>query len=172
MSPLWTGAALAAAVEGRYAGPPPDAITGISIDTRTLRPGELFVALVGDTDGHAYVPAALERGAAAVLVHRTDLLPASVRDHPRLLHVRDTFAALHALGRAGRDRFRGQLVAVTGSVGKTTTKEMLRTALSAIGPTHAAQASHNNHWGVPLTLARLPADHAFCVCEIGMNHPG
>ncbi len=172
MSPLWTGAALAAAVDGRFGGAVPDAITGISIDTRTLRPGELFVALVGETDGHAHVAAALERGAAAALVHHTDLLPAAMRDHPRLLHVGDTFAALHALGRAARARFRGRVVAVTGSVGKTTTKEMLRIALSAIGPTHAAQASHNNHWGVPLTLARLPADHAFCVCEIGMNHPG
>ena len=172
MSALWTGAALAGAVDGRCDGTLPDAITGISIDTRTLRPGELFVALVGDSDGHAHVAAALERGAAAVLVHGTDLLPASLRRDPRLLHVSDTFAALQALGRAGRDRFRGRVVAVTGSVGKTTTKEMLRTALSAIGPTHAAQASHNNHWGVPLTLARLPADDAFCVCEIGMNHPG
>ncbi len=172
MSALWTGAALAAAVDGRCDGLLPDAVTGISIDTRTLRPGELFVALVGDTDGHAHVAAALERGAAAALVHGTGLLPAALRRDPRLLHVHDTFAALQALGRAGRDRFRGRMVAVTGSVGKTTTKEMLRTALSATGSTHAAQASHNNHWGVPLTLARLPADAAFCVCEIGMNHPG
>ena len=172
MSPLWTGADLAHAVDGRFDGPAPDAINGISIDTRTLRPGELFVALAGETDGHAHVAGALERGAAAALVHGTDLLPDALRGDGRLLHVRDTFAALRALGRAGRDRFRGQVVAVTGSVGKTTTKEMLRTALGALGPTHAAQASHNNHWGVPLTLARLPEHHAFCVCEIGMNHPG
>jgi len=86
--------------------------------------------------------------------------------------VADTLAGLHALGRAGRARFTGKLLAVTGSVGKTTTKEMLRAALSAFGPTHAAEASYNNHWGVPLTLARLPANAAFCVAEIGMNHAG
>ncbi len=172
MTPLWTGDAVAHAVDGRFAGTPPAAITGISIDTRTLLPGELFVALVSDSgDGHAHVAAALEKGAAAVLVHASDALPAALRDDPRLLHVADSFAALHALGRAARARFTGRLVAVTGSVGKTTTKEMLRAALSAIGETHAAEASHNNHWGVPLTLARLP-HHAFCVCEIGMNHPG
>ncbi len=172
MSPLWTGAALAAAVQGRFDGTPPDAISGISIDSRTLRPGELFIALAGETDGHAHVASALERGAAAAMVHDTGPLPAALRGDARLLHVPDTFAALHALGRAGRDRFRGRVVAVTGSVGKTTTKEMLRAALSALGPTHAAQASHNNHWGVPLTLARLPEGDAFCVCEVGMNHAG
>jgi UDP-N-acetylmuramoyl-tripeptide--D-alanyl-D-alanine ligase len=173
MSPLWTGAALAAATDGRFSGPAPAMVSGISIDTRTLCAGDLFVALVSDTgDGHAHVAEALDNGAAAALVHATGLLPEHLRADPRLLLVSDTFAALHALGRAGRDRFTGRMVAVTGSVGKTTTKEMLRTALWAIGPTHAAQASHNNHWGVPLTLARLPADDAFCVCEIGMNHPG
>ncbi len=173
MTPLWTGDAVARAVDGRFAGTPPAAITGISIDTRTLLPGELFVALVSDSgDGHAHVAAALEKGAAAVLVHASDALPAALREDPRLLHVADSFAALHALGRAGRARFTGRLVAVTGSVGKTTTKEMLRAALSAIGETHAAEASHNNHWGVPLTLARLPQDAVFCVSEIGMNHPG
>ena len=173
MSPLWTGEALARAVDGRFTGPPPATITGVSIDTRTLAPGDLFVALVSESgDGHQHVEAALARGAAAALVHRTDALAGSLRDDPRLLHVADTFAALNALGRAGRARFQGRLVAVTGSVGKTTTKEMLRTALSALGPTHAAHASYNNHWGVPLTLARLPENAAFCVSEIGMNHPG
>ncbi len=173
MSALWTGAALAAATGGRYDGAPPDAIAGISIDSRTVAPGDLFVALVSETgDGHDHVASAFARGAAAALVHDPDRLPAALCRDPRLLHVADTFVALQALGRAGRDRFRGQVVAVTGSVGKTTTKEMLRVALSAIGPTHAAAASHNNHWGVPLTLARLPEDARYCVCEIGMNHPG
>ena len=173
MSPLWTGLALAAATGGRFGGTPPEAIAGVSIDSRTVAPGELFVALVSETgDGHDHVASALDRGAAAALVHDESKLPAELRDDPRLLRVADSFAALQALGRAGRTRFRGLVVAVTGSVGKTTTKEMLRTALSAVGPTHAAAASHNNHWGVPLTLARLPADARFCVCEIGMNHPG
>ncbi len=175
MSPLWTGTALAEAVDGRFAGPVPEAITGISIDTRTLAPGDLFVALVGDSgDGHDHVAAALAKGAVAALVHRDpgSDLGSDPGDAPRLLRVADTFRALHALGAAGRARFEGSVVAVTGSVGKTTTKDMLRTALSAIGPTHAAQASYNNHWGVPLTLARMPAEARFAVIEIGMNHPG
>ncbi len=142
--------------------------TGISIDTRTLEPGDLFVALAGEHgDGHAHLDAAFDRGAAAALVHASAHTP-----ERRLLRVADTRAALTDLGRFARARFAGRLVAVTGSVGKTTTKEMLRTALAALGPTHAASASHNNHWGVPLTLSRLPPNAAFCVCELGMNHPG
>ena len=89
-----------------------------------------------------------------------------------LLLVDDTLAGLHRLGGYARERFTGRLVAVTGSVGKTTTKEMLRTILAAFGRTHAAVASYNNHWGLPLTLARMPPDAAFCVAEIGMNHAG
>jgi UDP-N-acetylmuramoyl-tripeptide--D-alanyl-D-alanine ligase len=89
-----------------------------------------------------------------------------------LLVVDDTLAALHRLGGYARERFVGKLVAITGSVGKTTTKEMLRSILTVIGPTHAAVASYNNHWGLPLTLARMPPDAEFCVAEIGMNHPG
>ena len=166
MTPLWTAHALRAATAG--AMPVPFDAEGVSIDTRTLQPGDLFVALVGERDGHAHVAKALARGAAGVLVHRTDGLPAGAP----VLMVGDTLQGLHALGRAGRARFGGKVVAVTGSVGKTTTKEMLRTALSAFGPTHASAASYNNHWGVPLTLARLPADAAYCVAEIGMNHAG
>ena len=166
MTPLWTAHALQSATGGTM--PRPFDATGVSIDTRTLRPGDLFVALVGDRDGHAHVADALARGAAGALVHGTGGLP----DGLPLLVVDDTLQGLHALGRAGRARFGGKVVAVTGSVGKTTTKEMLRTALSAFGPTHASVASYNNHWGVPLTLARLPAGAAFCVAEIGMNHAG
>ncbi len=164
MTRLWNSADLAAI--GRVTAP--FSATGVSIDTRTLARGDLFVALVGERDGHAHVAAALERGAAAVMVHRADSVPEGA---PALM-VDDTLQALHRLGATGRGRFGGRVVAVTGSVGKTTTKEMLRTALSAFGPTHAAEASYNNHWGVPLTLARLPADAAYCVCEIGMNNPG
>lgn len=144
------------------------AVTGISIDTRTLAPGDLFIALMGDTsDGHAHVQAALDKGAACAMVHRADGLA-----DPRVLVVADTMVGLQQLARAARARFTGKVVAVTGSVGKTTTKEMLRLCLGANGPTHAAEASYNNHWGVPLTLARLPRDAAFCISEIGMNHPG
>ena len=163
---MWTAAELSAATGGLMHLP--FNASGVSIDTRTLRPGDLFVALVGENgDGHAFVDDALARGAAGALVHAADA------DETRpVLIVPDTLAALWELGRAGRARFAGRVVAVTGSVGKTTTKEMLRTILSAAGPTHAAEASYNNHWGVPLTLARLPPSAAFCVAEIGTNHPG
>ncbi len=163
---LWTSHALAGATAGRATAP--FTATGVSIDTRTLVPGDLFVALVGDSDGHAHAAEALAKGAAGVLIHRADAVPPTA---PAII-VADTLAALHALGRAGRARFAGRVVAITGSVGKTTTKEMLRAALAGFGPTHAAEASYNNHWGVPLTLARLPPDAAFCVAEIGMNNPG
>ncbi len=167
MIPLWSADDLARASGGRFETP--FAATGVSIDTRTIRPGDLFVALVGENgNGHAYVADALARGAAGALVHR---VPESLAG-AALLGVDDTLKALVRLGAFARGRFQGRLAAVTGSVGKTTCKEMLRTALAAQGPTHAAEASYNNHWGVPLTLARMPADAAFAVIEIGMNHPG
>ena len=165
MTPLWTAADLQEATGGAFAHPF-DA-TGVSIDTRTLRPGDLFIALRSDSgDGHAHVAAAIAKGAAGAMVHQ------DVPGIEALLIVDDTLAGLTRLGAFARARFLGQTVAVTGSVGKTTTKEMLRVALAAYGPAHAAVASYNNHWGVPLTLARLPRDAAFCVVEIGMNHAG
>lgn len=176
MSNLWTRAELEAATGGRFldcagqpaTATPEGAVSGISIDTRTLQPGDLFIALKGDaSDGHAHVQAALDKGAAAAMVHRA----AGLAD-PRVLVVADTMQGLQDLAVAARTRFAGKVVAVTGSVGKTTTKEMLRLCLGANGKTHAAEASYNNHWGVPLTLARLPRDAAFCISEIGMNHPG
>ncbi len=165
MAPLWSAADLTEATGGAMTAA--FAATGVSIDTRSIGPGELFVALRGESgDGHDHVAAALAKGAAGAMVHR------DVADAGKLLRVDDTLAALARLGGYGRARFAGRLIAVTGSVGKTTTKEMLRTALAARGATHAAVASYNNHWGLPLTLARLPADAAFCVAEIGMNHAG
>ena len=166
MTPLWTSEALQQATNGMVKNP--FDITGVSIDTRTLQPGDLFIALRAETDGHAHVQNALDKGAAGVMVDDLTGLPGTAPT----LQVHDTLQALTALGKAGRARFTGKLVAVTGSVGKTTTKEMLRTALSAFAPTHAAAASYNNHWGVPLTLARLPAEAAYCIAEIGMNNPG
>ncbi|MCF6445226.1 UDP-N-acetylmuramoyl-tripeptide--D-alanyl-D-alanine ligase [Nereida sp. MMG025] len=145
------------------------AATGVSIDTRTLEQGDLFVALRDVRDGHDFVAAALEKGAAAALVtHRPD----GVAEDAPLLIVQDVLRALEDLGRAGRARTKARVVGVTGSVGKTSTKEMLRDVLSAQGKTHASVASYNNHWGVPLTLARMPADTDFAVIEIGMNAPG
>ncbi len=167
MTALFTADDLARATGGVMTRP--FHVTGVSIDSRTVAAGDLFVALqTGSGDGHAHVAGALRHGAAGALVHREDTLP----DGAPLLIVRDTQAALTALGAFARTRFEGAVVAVTGSVGKTTTKEMLRTILSACGPTHAAAASYNNHWGVPLTLARTPPGAAYAVIEIGMNHPG
>ncbi|GAC1347912.1 MAG: UDP-N-acetylmuramoyl-tripeptide--D-alanyl-D-alanine ligase [Acetobacteraceae bacterium] len=163
---LWTAPELQQATGGRMTSP--FSARGVSIDTRTLQPGDLFVALVGERDGHAHVADAMARGAAGAMVHRADAVPDGV---PALI-VEDTLAGLAALGRAGRARFGGRVVAVTGSVGKTTTKEMLRAALAPFGEVHAAVASYNNHWGVPLTLARLPPGADFCVAEIGMNQKG
>lgn len=167
-APLWTSAAAAAATGGRVEGPA-WAATGVSIDTRTLAPGDLFVALADRRDGHAFVAQALEKGAAAALVARR---PTGVDPTAPLLVVADVLQALGALGSAARARMAGQVVGITGSVGKTSTKEMLATALAPQGRTHAAEKSYNNHWGVPLTLARMPAETAFAVIEIGMNHPG
>jgi UDP-N-acetylmuramoyl-tripeptide--D-alanyl-D-alanine ligase len=143
--------------------------SGVSIDTRTLQPGDLFVALRDVRDGHDFVAQALAKGAAAALVSR---IPEGVSADAPLLVVPDVLKALEDLGRAARARTGARVVGVTGSVGKTSTKEMLRAILSGQGKTHAAEASYNNHWGVPLTLARMPADTRFAVIEIGMNHPG
>jgi UDP-N-acetylmuramoyl-tripeptide--D-alanyl-D-alanine ligase len=166
-APLWTSAEAAAATGGTVTVP--WQAQGVSIDTRTLRPGDLFVALKDVRDGHDFVARALQAGAAAALVSRR---PEGVAADAPLLIVPDVLAALAALGAAGRARTAARVVGVTGSVGKTSTKEMLRAILSGQGRTHAAEASYNNHWGVPLTLARMPADSAFAVIEIGMNHPG
>ena len=145
-------------------------MSGISIDTRTITHGELFVALKGDNrDGHDFINAALSAGAGAALVHEW---PEEVPGDAPLLVVEDTMKALEALGHAGRARTGAKVIAVTGSVGKTSTKDMLRAMLAGQGATHAAEKSYNNHWGVPLTLARMPAETQYAVIEIGMNHPG
>lgn len=164
---LWTASEAADATGGTVTGN--WKANGVSIDTRTLQPGDLFVALKAARDGHEFVAQALEKGAAAALVSH---VPDGVDDTSRLLLVKDVLAALEALGKAARARTQARIVAITGSVGKTSTKEMMRDVLSTQGRTHAAEASYNNHWGVPLTLARMPADTEFAVIEIGMNHPG
>ena len=164
---LWT-AFEAQAATGGYCAAPWDA-HGVSIDTRTLQPGDLFVALKAARDGHDFVAQALEKGAAAALVqHRPDGVPETAP----LLIVPDVLQALTDLGRAARARCAAKVLAVTGSVGKTSTKEMLRRVLEFQGRTHASVASYNNHWGVPLTLVRMPADTQFAIFEVGMNHPG
>lgn len=164
---LWTSDDAAAATGGRVTAA--WTASGVSIDTRTIAPGDLFVALQADRDGHDFVAQALARGAAAALVSR---IPDGVASDAPLLVVPDVLRGLEDLGRAGRARMTGRVIAITGSVGKTSTKEMARTALAGQGVIHAAEASYNNHWGVPLTLARMPANTDFAIIEIGMNHPG
>ncbi len=166
-APLWTSTDAAIATGGEVTAD--WQATGVSIDTRTLQPGDLFVALKDARDGHDFVAQALDKGAAAALVtHR----PEGVAADAPLLIVADVLQALEKLGLAARARTRARVVGITGSVGKTSTKDMLRAILGGQGRVHAAEASYNNHWGVPLTLARMPADADFAVIEIGMNHPG
>lgn len=167
MIPLWTSADAVAATGGKTTAD--WAAHGVSIDTRTISAGDLFVALKDVRDGHDFVTQALEKGAAAALVtHRPDDVPADAS----LLIVDDVLEGLAALGRAARARTKARVAAITGSVGKTSTKEMLRAVLQMQGKCHAAEASYNNHWGVPLTLARMPADTDYAVIEIGMSNPG
>jgi UDP-N-acetylmuramoyl-tripeptide--D-alanyl-D-alanine ligase len=169
--PLWTSAAMRAAMHAEAGGALPQAVSGISIDTRTLRPGEAYFAIKGAVhDGHAFVEAALKAGAALAVVEKAQA-GKFAPDAP-LLIVDDVLAGLVDLARASRARLQGQVVAVTGSVGKTSTKEALLHVLAAQGETHASAASFNNHWGVPLSLARCPASARFAVFEIGMNHAG
>ena len=163
---LWSSQDAARATGGKVASE--WTASGVSIDTRSLQRGDLFVALKDVRDGHDFVAQALEKGAAAALVSR---IPDGVSSD-KLLIVDDVLQALEALGRAARARFSGKVVGITGSVGKTSTKEMLRHVLGAQGKVHAAEKSFNNHWGVPLTLARMPEGADFAVIEIGMNHPG
>ncbi len=142
---------------------------GVSIDSRTIQKGDLFIALKAKRDGHKFVNKAFENGAAAALV---DHVPNSVDASFPLLLVPNVMEALQSMASFARNRFKGKVIAVTGSVGKTSTKEMLHKILSDQGETHSSFASYNNHWGVPLTLARMPEGAEFSVIEIGMNHPG
>ena len=165
-APLWTSAELEKALKAKATAR--FEANGVSIDSRSVADGDLFVALAGPShDGHAFVADAFARGAAAALVHKDGDYPGPV------VKVEDTLSGLTALGAAGRARAaRTKVVGVTGSVGKTGTKEMLGAILAAQGSTHISQGSHNNHWGVPLTLARLPRDSVYAVQEMGMNHAG
>jgi UDP-N-acetylmuramoyl-tripeptide--D-alanyl-D-alanine ligase len=168
LSSLWTSREAEVATLGRATRS--FTAEGVSIDTRTVKPGDIFVALKGESrDGHRFVQAALERGAAAALVSQK---PDNLSETAPLLVVANTQRGLEDLGGAARARAQGKVIAVTGSAGKTTSKEMLRLALAALGPTHASASSYNNHWGVPLSLARFPRESRFGVFEVGMNHFG
>lgn len=171
MQPLWTFSELCAVFGVAPKGGTDQPVSGISIDTRTLQAGDLFVALKDQRDGHDFVSPAFKAGAAAALVSESYVKRA---EDGALFRVSDTRKALEALGRAARDRLSpdARVIAVTGSAGKTGTKEMLRACLSHLAATHASEKSYNNHWGVPLTLARMPRETCFDVFEIGMNHAG
>ena len=174
--PLWRWSELCAAC-GLPSQPGAD-IQGLCIDSRGVQPGDLFIALAGDPglrfhgtgaasrDGHEFVAAAVSNGASGVMLSQA-MTPAVP-----VLQVRDTLDGLWQLGQAGRQRMQGLVVGITGSSGKTTARQWLEVLLSAQGRTHASIGSFNNHWGVPLSLARMPANSEFGVFEIGMNHPG
>jgi UDP-N-acetylmuramoyl-tripeptide--D-alanyl-D-alanine ligase len=165
---LWTASELTAATGGTAHGD--FSASGVSIDSRSAAPGDLFIALRGETfDGHAFAAAALAGGAAAAMV---DTLPEGLPAGAKLLIVGDTLAGLTALGVAARARSRAKIIGVTGSVGKTGTKEALRLVLAEQAATHASASSFNNHWGLPLTLARMPPDTELGILELGMNHAG
>src|SRR5258708_2697100 len=158
-------------MQAEHAGDPPHAVRGLSIDTRTVEPGEAFFAIQGDNrDGHDFVEAALKAGAGLAVVARAKA--AAMPQGAPLLIVDDVLASLNDLAIAARARSPAKIVAVTGSVGKTGTKEALRLVLAQQGETHAPAASYNNHWGVPLSLALMPQSAKFGVFEIGMNHAG
>jgi len=168
MAPLWMSNHAVAATKG--SSTTGWSASGVSIDSRAVKPGDLFVAIKGPNfDGHAFVADALAKGAAAAVVSQR---PAGALATTPLLVVKDPLAALEDLARAARARGKARIVAVTGSVGKTSVKEALKLVLSAQGLTHASEGSLNNHWGVPLSLARLPEDAAYGVFELGMNHAG
>jgi len=168
--PLWTVDDMAAAMRAERQGALPQGVCGISIDSRTVEPDEAFFALTDRRDGHEFVAAALaaKAGLAVVAADRRAGFPKD----PPLLVVPDVLAALRALAAAARLRTQAKVIGVTGSVGKTSTKEALRLALAKDGETHASAASYNNHWGVPLSLARCPASAHYAVLEMGMNHAG
>ena len=165
---LWTKRSVCAATGGTGGGD--WSATGVSIDSRTIKPGDLFVAIKGpNTDGHEHVIQALTKGAAAVLIDRR---PDGLAENGQVVTVTDTMAALNDLGKAARNRSSAKIIAVTGSVGKTGTKDALLNALNFQGKTSASAHSYNNQWGVPLSLARMPAEAEYGIFEIGMNHSG
>ena len=169
--PLWTLDDMAKAMKAQRAGALPPAVPGLSIDTRSIKPGEAFFAIRGENrDGHEFVEAALKAGAGLAVVARGK--QAAVPKDAPLLIVPDVLEALNDLARVSRARSAARIVAITGSVGKTGTKEALRLVLAKQGETHASAASYNNHWGVPLSLALMPERTKFGIFEIGMNHAG
>lgn len=167
---LWTTEDIISITQGSSAQS--TSVFGISIDSRTLKPGDLFIALKGDIgDGHQYLEQAFAAGASAALVQKGAMDFDDLSDHA-LIQVNDTLQALEQLAHAARERSQALRIGITGSAGKTGTKEMLGIVLTEFGDTHTSVKSYNNHWGVPLTLARMPTDTVYGVFEMGMNHAG
>ena len=171
---LWTIDELIAATGGKLIGDVTKDLNGVEIDSRAVSDGDIFIAIKGDVqDGHKFVANALKAGAGLAVVSMFD---DEMSQCGPLLVVADTLDAMEKMGRASRARSKAKIIAVTGSVGKTTTKDALGVALNATGTgrgkTHTSLASFNNHWGVPLTLARMPRDTEYGVFEVGMNHAG
>ena len=167
---LWSQSDLVKATAGDLIGDwRNDGIAGVSIDSRSIKSDELFVAVKAKRDGHNFINDAIRLGAKGALV---DHIPAEIPSNTPLLLVPSVQEALENLGKYRRERSQAKLVAITGSVGKTSSKNMLKTILELQGKTHASPASFNNYLGVPLTLANLPIDAAYAVVEIGMNKPG
>ena len=164
---LWTSEEIKLATDGKVIGE--WVVDGISIDTRNLVKGDLFIALKDKRDGHDFVKKAFECGAVAALVSH---IPSGLSGDSNIVLVPDVLQALQNMARFSRKRFQGKLIAITGSVGKTSTKEMLKTVLNYQGETHASEKSFNNHWGVPLTLARMPSKTEYAILELGMNKSG
>jgi UDP-N-acetylmuramoyl-tripeptide--D-alanyl-D-alanine ligase len=162
---IWTAKDAAQATGGSTSGH--WHATGVSIDSRTVQKGDLFIAITGDNgDGHIYAQSAIDNGAAAVVLSRA----VDGIDADKILLVEDTFQAMRDLGVASRARTGAKIIGVTGSVGKTSTKEFLATAFGSLGQTHASKKSYNNHWGVPLSLSNMHAGSDYGIFEMGMNH--
>lgn len=168
--PLWSGLGLVGALRARVSGGLPREASGVSIDTRSLQSGDLFLALRDARDGHDFVHAALANGAAAAVIDEAHAQ--AFAGLGPLYVVKDVQDSLERLGAKARERSNAYIVAITGSVGKTSVKDMARLVLSRFGETHASAASYNNHWGVPLSLARMSSRAAYGLFEIGMNHAG
>lgn len=170
--PLFSADELAAWSGGRWRGARPAAITGFAIDSRAVQPGNCFIALPGTkADGHDFLAAARARGAACALVREERAIPEELADFP-LLGVPDPKTALIALARAHRARLKGRFIAITGSSGKTSVKEMMADLLGALGPVARTKGNWNNDLGVPLSLLTMRPEDAYGVFEVGMNHPG
>lgn len=167
---LWNAEDVVRAVHGDCLHEQTWTAHGVSIDSRTVKAGDLFIALQGPVhDGHDHVATAFAAGASAAIVSKQ---PAQVAADAPLLFVSDTLTALQDLGRAGRARATGKIIGITGSVGKTSSKEMLNLCLGSVGHSYANPGSFNNHWGLPLSLANLPPDADYGIFEMGMNHAG